>query len=108
MKRTMTVLMLCAGAAMSPAIGADPVALAGAKQCFICHDGKSQVMIGPSFTDIARRYKGVSNAKTMLAEVIQSGTEGRWAASKMPAASDRAPVSKEEAEMLAEYVLSFD
>ena len=108
MKTTMIVLVLCAGAVMSPAMGADPVALAGAKQCFVCHDGKSQVMMGPSFRDIARRYKAVSNAKSMLAEVIQSGTEGRWAASKMPATSDRAPVSKEEAEVLAEYVLSFE
>jgi hypothetical protein len=30
-----------------------------------------------------------------------------WGATKMPAASARAPVSKEEAEVLAEYVLSF-
>jgi cytochrome c len=108
MKRTMIVLMLCAGAVTSPAMGEDLVALVGAKQCFICHDGKSQVMMGPSFRDVARRYKGVSNAKTMLAEVIQSGTEGHWAASKMPAASARAPVSKEEAEVLAKYVLSFE
>jgi len=108
MNRTMIVLMLCAGALASQAMAADPVALAGAKQCFICHDGKSDLMIGPPFRDIARRYKAVSNAKTTLAEVIQSGTEGHWAASKMPAASARVPVSKEEAEVLAEYVLSFD
>ena len=108
MKRTMIVLMLCAGAVTSPAMGADPAALAGAKQCFVCHAGKSELMIGPPFRDIARRYKGVSNAKTMLAEVIQSGTEGHWAASKMPAASARVPVSNEEAEVLAEYVLSFE
>lgn len=110
MKKTMIALMLCAGAVTSPALGADPVALAGAKQCFICHDGKSEIrsMIGPPFRDIARRYEGVNNAKTMLAEVIQSGTEGHWAASKMPAASARVLVSKEEAEVLAEYVLSFE
>ncbi len=108
MKKTMIVLMLCAGAVTSPAMGADTVALAWDKQCFICHDGKSELMIGPPFRDIARRYKGVSNAKTTLAEVIQSGTEGHWAASKMPAASGRVPVSKEEAEVLAEYVLSFE
>ena len=105
--RTTIVLMLCAGALASPAMGADPIALAGDKQCFICHDGKSDFMIGPPFRDIARRYKGVSDAKTKLAGVIQSGTEGHWAASKMPAASERVPVSKEEAEVLAEYVLSF-
>ena len=111
MNRTRIVLMLCAGLLTSPAMGADPVALAGAKQCFICHDDKSEMMIGPPFRDIARRYKGVSNAKAMLVEVIQSGTDGaahHWAASKMPAASARVPVSKEEAEVLAEYVLSFE
>jgi cytochrome c551/c552 len=58
--------------------------------------------------DIARHYKGVSNARTTLAEVIQSGTEGHWAASKMPAASARVEVDKEEAEVLAEYVPSFE
>ena len=110
MKRTMIVLMLCAGALTSPAMGTDPVALAGAKQCFICHDGKSEVrsMIGPPFRDIARRYKGVSNAKSMFVEAIQYGTEGRWAAGKMPAATQQVPVSTEEAEVLAEFVLSFE
>lgn len=110
MKRTMIVLMLCACALTGPARGADPVALAGAKQCFICHDGKSEIrsMIGPPFRDVARRYKGVSNAKSMLAEVIQYGTEGRWAAGKMPAATQQVSVSKEEAEILAEFVLSFE
>ncbi len=111
MNRTMIVLMLCAGAVTSPAMGTDQVALAGTKQCFICHDGNSQMFIGPPFRDIARRYKEVSNAKSMLAEVIQSGTEGaknHWAAGKMPAASARVPVSKEEAEVLAEFVLSFE
>ena len=34
MNRTMIVLMLCAGALVSPAMGADPAALAKAKQCF--------------------------------------------------------------------------
>jgi cytochrome c len=110
MNKAMIVLMLCAGALTGPALGADPVALAGTKQCFICHDGNSEIrsMIGPPFRDIARRYKAVSNAKSMLAEVIQYGTEGRWAAGKMPAASQQVPVSKEEAEVLAEFVLSFE
>ena len=110
MRKSMITLMLCAGALAGPALGADPVALAGAKQCFIFHDGKSEVrsMIGPPCKVIARRYKAVSRAMTMLAEVIQSGTEDHWAASKMPAVSARVPVSKPEAEVFAEYVLSLE
>ena len=111
MNRTMIVMMICAGALTSPAIGADPAALAKAKQCFTCHDAKSE-MIGPSFSDIARRFKGVINAETMLAGVIQSGTDRpgvvyHWGATKMPPASARVAVSNDEAEVLAEYVLSF-
>jgi cytochrome c len=108
MKKTMLVLMLCAGALAGPAMGADPVALARQKQCFICHDATSTWMIGPPLRDIARRYSGVGDAKTTLTEVIQSGTEGRWAASKMPEASRRVRLSEEEAEVLAEYVLNFE
>jgi cytochrome c len=112
MSKTMIMLILCAGAAMSPAMGADPAALAKAKQCFTCHAAKSE-LIGPSFSDIARRFKGVSNAESMLAGVIQAGSDRpgvvyHWGTTKMPTASARVPVSKEEAAVLAKYVLSFE
>jgi len=106
MKTTMIGLVLFAGALTSPAMGADATALAASKQCLVCHDGQATWMIGPPFRDIARHYKAVSDAKAILAEVIQSGTEGHWAASRMPAQSRREPLSREEAEVLAEYVLS--
>jgi cytochrome c len=100
--------MLCVGALANHALAADAAALAASKQCLVCHDGTSTWMIGPPFREVARRYKAVSDARTKLAEVIQSGTEGHWAASKMPAQSRREPLSKEEAEVLAEYVLAFE
>lgn len=111
MSRSMIVLMLSAGVLTGPAMAADAAALAKAKQCFTCHDAKSEP-IGPSFKDIARRFKGLNNAETMLARVIQTGTggpEGRyhWGTIRMPAASARVPVSRDEAKVLAEYVLSF-
>ena len=108
MNKWTIALIICAGALAGPAMAEDAYDLAGAKQCFICHDATSGGTIGPSFRSIARRYNGVSNAKSMLAEVIQTGSEGRWAASRMPPASARVPVSREEAEMLAAYVLSFE
>jgi cytochrome c len=93
-------------------MGADPAALAKAKQCFTCHAAKSE-LIGPSFSDIARRFKGVSNATTTLAGVIQTGSDRpgvvyHWGTTKMPAPTARVPVSKDEAELLAKYVLSFE
>ena len=91
--------------------GRGPSCSCQGEECFTCHDAKSE-LIGPSFSDIARRFKGVSNAETMLAGVIQSGTDRpgvvyHWGATKMPPASARVAVSNDEAEVLAEYVLSF-
>jgi cytochrome c len=108
MRKTMIVVMLGAAAVAGPAMGADPAALARQKQCYVCHDATQTWMIGPPFKDIARRYKSVGDAKAKLVEVLQSGTEGHWAASKMPAQSRREPLNKEEAEVLVDYVLSFD
>ena len=108
MKKTMIVVLLGAGALAAPAMGAEPAALAREKQCYVCHDATQTWMIGPPFRDIARRYQAVGDAKATLVRVIQSGTEGHWAASKMPAQSRREPLSKEESEVLAEYVLSFE
>ena len=111
MNRSIIVLILSAGALTSPAMAGDAAALAKAKQCFTCHDAKSEI-IGPSFRDIARRFKGMNDAKTILARAIQTGTDApgvvyHWGAIRMPSPSARVPVSKEEAEVLAEYVLSF-
>jgi cytochrome c len=94
-----------------PAFAAtDAVALADAKHCTACHDAKAE-KYGPSFRDIARRFRGLNNAKPMLVRIVQSGTDTpsavyHWGASKMPPDSVRAPVSEAESEVLVDYVLS--
>lgn len=95
----------------TPAYADDAAALAKAKHCFSCHDAKAQG-VGPSFTDIARRFNGLKNAKTMLASVIQAGSGSapgtyHWGHIEMPPGAARAPVTKAEADVLADYVLGF-
>jgi cytochrome c len=85
--------------------------LARAKHCFDCHDTTGP-RVGPAFRDLARRFGGLNNAKPMLARMIRTGTDNEsvfyhWGPSTMPPDSVRVPVSDEEAQELAEYVLSF-
>jgi cytochrome c len=98
-------------ASATPVYADDAAALAKEKNCFACHGTKTDG-VGPSFTDIARRFSGLKNAKSMLASVIEAGSDSpaatyHWSNIKMPPAAVRVPVSKAEAGVLADYVLSF-
>jgi cytochrome c len=110
MNRLMITFGLSCAALTGGAMADDVAQLAKAKGCFGCHDAKLAA-VGPSFSDIARRFSGLRNAKMMLARVIETGSVPgtyHWAEdTKMPAGAARAPVSKDEAEKLAAYVLSF-
>ena len=106
------VLSAIAVMALATRVHADDAeALAKAKNCFTCHGAKMEG-VGPSFTDIARRFSGLKNAKSMLASVIEAGSDSpaatyHWGNIKMPPGAARAPVTKAEAGVLADYVLSF-
>lgn len=43
--------------------------------CMACHT-KDKKLIGPSFKDIAVKYKGNANAATLLAEKVRKGGSG--------------------------------
>ena len=51
--------------------------------CFSCHAAKAKV-IGPSFEQVATRYKNVSGAVELLTEKIIGGSTGNWSDLKMP------------------------
>ncbi|CAN7245977.1 c-type cytochrome [Variovorax paradoxus] len=75
--------------------------LATAKACMACHDvGKK--LVGPSFRDIAGRYKGQVGAADALAGKIMKGSAGAWGSVPMPA---NAQVNAEEAKRLATWLL---
>ena len=57
------------------------LALAGKNACTACH-GLAQKMVGPSFTDIGRKYPGQID---YLAVKIKSGGVGLWGPITMPA-----------------------
>lgn len=74
--------------------------LAKAKNCLACHAVDKKV-VGPSYKEVAAKYKGKSDAVATLATKIQKGSTGAWGPVPMPPN----PVSDADAKTLAEWVL---
>ncbi len=80
--------LLLAGplAAASP----DGQALMKKSDCLSCHAAKRKV-VGPSFVDIAKKYKGKKDAVAALVKKVKAGGSGVWGAVPMaghPSLSD--------------------
>lgn len=81
---------------------ADPAAtLAQQKNCLACHTVDKKV-VGPSYKDVAAKYKGNKDAVNMLATKIIKGGTGVWGAIPMPPQA----VNDKEARQLAQWILN--
>jgi cytochrome c len=66
---------------------ADPAeALAQKSGCLACHS-VSQKVLGPSYKDVAAKYKGDKGAEAKLIEKVKKGGSGVWGPIPMPANS---------------------
>jgi len=79
------------------------------KQCMQCH-AVSKDTIGPSFKNIAKRWKGKEDAEKTLIATIQKGTADgggqHWdMKAKMPDASERPLVSDAEAQKIYQWIM---
>jgi cytochrome c len=99
MKRALLVSAL-ALTASAPALA--DLALATTKNCMSCHAVERKVL-GPSFKEVAAKYKDNKGAVDMLATKIVKGGSGVWGAVPMPANNQ---VSEADAKKLAAWVLS--
>lgn len=52
--------------------------------CMACH-AKDKKLVGPSFQDIAAKYKGQGDAVAKLSEKVRKGGAGAWGPIPMPA-----------------------
>ena len=71
------------------------------KPCVACHKVDMKI-VGPSFVEVAAKYKGQDGATALVAKHIKEGSSGIWGPIPMPPN----PVTAEEATILAEWVLS--
>jgi len=99
MKRLLLLAALGLGLAV-PAFA--DLALATSKNCMSCHAVERKVL-GPSFKDVAAKYKDNAGAADMLAAKIVKGGAGVWGPVPMPANNQ---VSEADARKLAAWVLS--
>lgn len=83
----------------SPAFASE--ALAKSKNCLACH-AVDKKLVGPSYKDVAAKYKGDKKAADALAATIKAGGSGKWGPVPMPPNN----VTDDEAKKLAQWVLS--
>jgi cytochrome c len=98
------LLSLVIGVFVAGSALADPadLALATSKNCMSCHAVERKVL-GPSFKDVAAKYKDSKGAVDLLATKIMKGGSGVWGPVPMPANTQ---VSEADARKLAAWVLS--
>ena len=100
MKAVYVAMMAAAGIVMAGQAQADE-ALAKAKNCMSCH-AIDKKLVGPSYKEVAAKYKGDAGAAEALAAKVKAGGKGVWGQIPMPPNN----VTPEEAKKLATWVLS--
>jgi cytochrome c len=100
--RSLSVLALLLSLAGVATPAAADLALATSKNCMSCHAVDRKVL-GPSFKDVAAKYKDNKGAADLLATKIIKGGAGVWGPVPMPANTQ---VSEADAKKLAAWVLS--
>lgn len=104
MKRPFLPLIAALGCVAASSIFPAPafasMDLADKSACLNCHQVEKK-MVGPSFNDIAAKYKDRKDAQAYMAEKIVKGSTGVWGAIPMPA---NAQLKAEDAKALAAWI----
>ncbi len=100
MKYAFVLAALLATAASGSALAADPAALAQKAGCMACH-AMDKKLVGPSFKDIAAKYKGQGDAVAKLSDKVRKGGSGVWGPIPMPPNPDTKIGDADLKEMLA-------
>lgn len=87
---------------MSPVSETDALQLAKKNNCFACHAVAKKV-VGPSFKQVAAKYRGNPEAETQLMDKIAKGGSGVWGVMVMPPSPG---ISETDRRILAKFVLS--
>lgn len=91
-----------AASATAAKTGADALQLAEENGCFACH-AIGHKIIGPSFKEVAAKYRSDPDAEAMLMARIGQGGSGVWGVMTMP---PNPRISAADRRILANLVLS--
>jgi len=100
-KLRIAVASVIIGASLAGTAQADEK-LAQSKNCLACHQVDKK-LVGPSYKDVALKYKDDKDAEAKLAKKIREGSNGVWGQVPMP---PNPAVNEAEAKTLAAWVLS--
>lgn len=91
-----------AGGAGAAVDGQAAESLAKRNGCLTCHAADKR-LVGPSFKEIAVRYKDDRDAESKLLNVIKKGGRGVWGATPMPATPQ---IKDDEGKTLVQWILA--
>lgn len=93
-------LMLAGQASAADAKAAE--ALAQKSGCLACHSIANKV-VGPSYKDVAAKYKGDKTAEAKLIAKVKTGGSGTWGPIPMPPNSPQ--VKDEDIKTIVQWIL---
>ncbi|WP_310611335.1 c-type cytochrome [Limnohabitans sp.] len=93
-------IVLCAGASQAQTVPASLVDKMQKNGCSGCH-AVDKKLVGPSFKEVAHRYKNDKASEAKLVAKIKAGGSGNWGAIPMPPQS----IKDEEAKALVTLLL---
>ena len=96
------ITVLFAGIALSTAACNASEELAASNNCLACHKVDTQ-LVGPSYQDVAAKYKDQEGAAELLFETVKNGSTGTWGAIPMP---PNAAASDEDIQALVAWILA--
>jgi cytochrome c len=102
MKRIVTMLGAGAVAALFAVPALAQEELAKKHNCFACHAIDKKV-VGPSYKDVANKYRGDKAAEAKLVEKVKKGGVGVWGQVPMP---PNTTVPDADAKALVQWILS--
>ncbi|HEY9209842.1 MAG TPA: c-type cytochrome [Methylotenera sp.] len=83
---------------------ADPAeTLAQKSGCLMCH-GIQNAVLGPSYKDVAQKYKDDKTAEAKLVEKVKVGGSGVWGKMPMPANSPK--VKDDDIKTIVKWILT--
>ena len=95
-------VLAIAASSVNAADAAQAEALAKKYNCLQCHSADKKIL-GPSYKDVAKKYKDNKNAQALLVKNVKAGSKGTWDQIPMPP-NDK--VTDAEAATLVRWILS--
>src|SRR5487761_2036262 len=102
--KSLKIMLIAAGLLTLGVAQAEDAGLALAKKsgCLACH-AQDKKVLGPSYKDIAAKYKGQAGAEAKLVAKVKNGGSGVWGPIPMPPNSS---VPDADVKALVKWVLS--